>query len=145
MAMTNDEVQYYESDFDYDAHAATAREQWNREEERHVAKHDENDDSMTPLSQADHWNDFHTHHSEGKFVSIFDYACLEALRTDTHNRKYFPEVQTPAVSAERVPMHRPVPDWWRGRDQSVARDRVRQRQHVRADYQRMFEKMRRGG
>jgi len=68
---TSNEVQYYESDFDFDEHAAAVREQINHAEEepeeRLIAKHDENDDSLTPLSQADSWNQFHSHHSAGNF------------------------------------------------------------------------------
>ena len=67
MSADNGEVQYYDRDFDFDTHAATVREEWNQSEERLIAKHDEDDVSLTPLSQADSWNEFHSHHSAGTF------------------------------------------------------------------------------
>eukprot|EP00581_Thalassiosira_minuscula_P008510 CAMPEP_0183707896 /NCGR_PEP_ID=MMETSP0737-20130205/4316_1 /TAXON_ID=385413 /ORGANISM="Thalassiosira miniscula, Strain CCMP1093" /LENGTH=378 /DNA_ID=CAMNT_0025935635 /DNA_START=9 /DNA_END=1145 /DNA_ORIENTATION=- len=67
----NNDVQYFDSDFSFEEHAAECTAEWERSGAEiptsDVASDDESDDDLLPQSQSKVWDAFHSNHSAGNF------------------------------------------------------------------------------
>ncbi|KAL7525976.1 hypothetical protein ACHAXR_001247 [Thalassiosira sp. AJA248-18] len=84
----NHEVQYFDSDFSFEEHAADCSIHWGKKSDRGgggstaaLATEDHNGDHLHPQSQSKFWDAFHSHHSAGNFYKprrylIKSFPCI---------------------------------------------------------------------
>ena len=90
------EVQYFDSDFSFEEHAAEHQDQWSNNITGAQTTHlSENDDDLLPQSQSKFWDAFHTNHSAGNFYKPRRYltksfpCILNYFNTNTTTEQHY--------------------------------------------------------